>query len=122
MFAALMACSVLSIILLATTYHLSWQNIDRFLNSSTQDLSSTPTDSPHNAITLDDITITIKTTKRLHDKRISVLLRTWLKFALNQVRDVWLFVGEKKNRILGRSPVQCSSNAKSVQKVSTLLV
>ena len=37
-------------------------------------------------VTIEDITITVKTTKRFHKTRIEVLLKTWLKRVLNQVR------------------------------------
>ena len=86
-FAAVVVCSVLSIILLATIYQ-PWQYIDYFPDSLTRDLNWIATGAPRNAIKLDDLTITLKTTKRFHQKRISVLLRTWVKFVLNQVRGV----------------------------------
>ena len=81
--------SLLSTILLAAIYNLR-QYVNNFSNSAIRDLSCRTTSAPQNGITLDDITITIKTTKLFHEKRVSVLLRTWLKFALNQVRGVWL--------------------------------
>ena len=91
-FAAFVLCSLLSIIFLATVYQ-PWQYIDHFSDSPIQGLSLTPTNAPQKAITIKDLTITIKTTKRFHEKRILILLRTWLKFAINQVRVVRLFVG-----------------------------
>ena len=49
-------------------------------------------DKRHNDITISNVTITVKTTKRYHETRVRLLLKTWIKKALNQVRtgSVWL--------------------------------
>ena len=39
----------------------------------------------HDDITIDDVTITIKSTKKFHKNRIQLLLKTWMKSVLNQV-------------------------------------
>ena len=43
-------------------------------------------DKQHDDITISDVTITLKTTKRFHEPRVGLLLKTWLKRTLNQVR------------------------------------
>ena len=37
-------------------------------------------------VAIDDVTITIKTTQRFHESRIELLLKTWMKRVVNQVR------------------------------------
>ena len=37
-------------------------------------------------VTIDDVTITIKSSKKFHNNRVKLLLRTWVKRVLNQVR------------------------------------
>ena len=37
-------------------------------------------------ITIDDITITVKSTKKYHKERIGTLLKTWMKRVINQVQ------------------------------------
>ena len=41
---------------------------------------------PRYNLTLNDVTITIRTTKSFHDDRIRLLLQTWMKKAREQVR------------------------------------
>ena len=36
-------------------------------------------------VTIDDVTITVKTTKRFHEPRVGLLLKTWMKRVLKQV-------------------------------------
>jgi len=38
-----------------------------------------------NNITMNDVTITVKTTERFHRTRVDLLLNTWIKRVLNQV-------------------------------------
>ena len=71
-----------------------WKCVSHFSHDWTQDLSWTTNDILQDSTTLADITITIKTTKQFHEKRMSALLRTWMKLALNHVRSVWLLASE----------------------------
>ena len=42
-------------------------------------------DKRRNDITISNVTITVKTTKRYHKTRVRLLLKTWMKRVLNQV-------------------------------------
>ena len=56
--------------------------------STEADVTTTKSTGSRSNLTLDDIAITIKSTKKFHISRIKLLLRTWMKMALNQVRIV----------------------------------
>ena len=39
--------------------------------------------------TIDDVTITVKTSKKFHEPRVGLLLKTWMKRVLKQVGARW---------------------------------
>ena len=60
--------------------NMSYENINE-----TQDFSSAIPSAGTLMTTIDDVTITIKSTKRFHNKRVDFLVNTWMKKVLNQV-------------------------------------
>ena len=60
--------------------NMSYENIDK-----TQDFSSAVPSARTPITTINDVTITIKSTKRFHNNRVNLLLKTWMKKVLNQV-------------------------------------
>ena len=53
--------------------------------NETQDFSSAVPLAQTLMTTIDDVIITIKSTKRFHNNRVNLLLKTWMKKVLNQV-------------------------------------
>ena len=53
--------------------------------NETQDFSSAVPSAQTLMTTIDDVTITTKSTKRFHNNRVNLLLKTWMKKVLNQV-------------------------------------
>ena len=62
------------------TPNMSYETIDE-----TQDFSSAVPSARTPITTINDVTITIKSTKRFHNNRVNLLLKTWMKKVLNQV-------------------------------------
>ena len=60
--------------------NMNYENIDK-----TQDFSSAVPSARTPITTINDVTITIKSTKRFHNNRVNLLLKTWMKKILNQV-------------------------------------
>lgn len=51
-----------------------------------QESSETTTDSSEPRLTIEDIFLSVKTTKKFHRSRVDVILQTWFKLARDQVR------------------------------------
>lgn len=63
---------------------------------------ATATPKPHT--TLDDIFISVKTTKNFHQSRLDVILKTWFTLARDQVQFSFFHGGQREENLL---PFQC---------------
>lgn len=67
-------------------------NSDLLLNENNFYVKSTVTGTPKpDQYNLDDIFISVKTTKNYHDKRLAMIIKTWFQLAKDQVSYTYLY-------------------------------
>ena len=76
----------LLLIVLISFYLMSASHEERKPKLFCNNINGSILDKRRNEITISDVTITVKTTKRFHETRVRLLLKTFMKRALNQVR------------------------------------